>query len=383
MDLRALNVKNPGGVPCLPRNHFPRASTPMGGMMVFDINVLGRRRRPSSACGDRVDSCRSLLVRALAKKNTSNSPSPGNDDHSTPEADGLKGGNSSDSDKSNQPDRQKPHLNEDWREFRAKLFAWEQAEKSESGVHDEGANHGPKPLGTKWAHPVPVPETGCILVATEKLDGVPTFERTVVLLLRAGTRRPQEGPFGVVINRPLHKKIKDMNPTNHDLATYFANCHLHFGGPLHKKIKDMNPANYDLATYFANCHLHFDGPLEANIFLLKKSSVGKPLCPKCPAFEDVVPGLSFGAINSLEEAAAMVRKGQLKPQDFRFFMGYAGWQFDQLKEEIESNYWYVAACSLDLICGNSSSSSSGSWEEILQLMGGHYSELSRKPKQDM
>ncbi|KAK4752027.1 hypothetical protein SAY87_020825 [Trapa incisa] len=154
---------------------------------------------------------------------------------------------------------------------------------------------------------------------------------------------------GVVINRPLHKKIKDMNPTNHDLATYFANCHLHFGGPLHKKIKDMNPTNYDLATYFANCHLHFDGPLEANIFLLKKSSVGKPLCPKCPAFEDVVPGLSFGAINSLEEAAAMVRKGQLKPQDFRFFMGYAGWQFDQLKEEIESNYWYVAACSLDLI----------------------------------
>jgi putative transcriptional regulator len=51
-----------------------------------------------------------------------------------------------------------------------------------------------------------------------------------------------------------------------------------------------------------------------------------------------------------------------------------------LREEIESDYWYVAACSLNLICGGSSESL---WEEILQLMGGHYSELSRKPKQDM
>jgi putative transcriptional regulator len=82
----------------------------------------------------------------------------------------------------------------------------------------------------------------------------------------------------------------------------------------------------------------------------------------------------------LDEAGALVREGVLKPQDFRFFVGYAGWQLDQLREEIESDYWYVAACSSNLICGGSSESL---WEEILQLMGGHYSELSRKPKQDM
>lgn len=115
------------------------------------------------------------------------------------------------------------------------------------------------------------------------------------------------------------------------------------------------------------------------MFLLK---TGEKL--KLPGFEDVIPGLSFGARNSLVEAAVLAKKGILKPQDFKFFVGYAGWQLDQLREEIESDYWHVAACSSSLLCGAASSDSSENlWEEILQLMGGHYSELSRKPKQDL
>lgn len=101
-----------------------------------------------------------------------------------------------------------------------------------------------------------------------------------------------------------------------------------------------------------------------------------------PNFEQVIPGLCYGAKNSLDEAAGLVKKGILKPKDFRFFVGYAGWQFDQLREEIESEYWYVAACSANLINVGPQDSGSDLWEEILQLMGGHYSEVSRKPKQD-
>ncbi|XP_030522996.1 UPF0301 protein BF2109 [Rhodamnia argentea] len=343
MDLWSLNVKNAGGSPCLLRNSFRDICGKSGkaGTRVFEISVF-KKREPSIA--PRPVPRRSLTVRALAKKdNDSNSSSPGNGDRSTPD--------SSDGNRSNDTASQKSnHKNLDWREFRANLFAREQAEKTESEApnKDEG-HHESKPPGIKWAHPIPVPETGCVLVATEKLDGVRTFERTVVLLLRSGTRHPQEGPFGIVINRPLSKKIKHMNPTNLHLATTFADCSVHFGGPL-----------------------------EASMFLLKSGEKAK-----LPGFEEVIPGLSFGARNNLDEAAALVKKGVLKPQDFRFFMGYAGWQFDQLREEIESDYWYVAACSSNLICGGSSSSSSGLWEEILQLMGGHYSEVSRKPKQDM
>ncbi|KAM5575087.1 hypothetical protein ABKV19_014163 [Rosa sericea] len=348
MDLWSVHVKNnvTRAAPFLPRNSF--SEKPISwhcgkprplwlgvedGGRVFDIRDLNLKPRRDA-----------LVVRAMGKKNNnqgnSSSSSSGNDDHSIPEGDGAKENNS---EKIKDTSSQKSyHTNLDWREVRAMFIRREQAESD--------PQYQSKPLGEKWAHPLAVPETGCILVATEKLDGVRTFERTVVLLLRSGNRHPEEGPFGVVINRPLHKKIKHMRPTNLDLATTFSDCSLHFGGPL-----------------------------EASMFLLKTGGRSK-----LPGFEEVIPGLCFGARNSLDEAAGLVKKGLLKPQDFRFFVGYAGWQLDQLTEEIESDYWYVAACSPNLIYGGSSDSSSESlWEEILQLMGGQYSELSRKPKQDM
>ncbi|CAI0556740.1 unnamed protein product [Linum tenue] len=308
----------------------------------------------------------SLIVRAKAKKNnndsddnssssSSSSPSPfENGDRSRPDGDVSKGKKSYDGSKTNNSSSQKPiRGNLDWREFRASLVAQEQAHKSETETHSSQSDpfQEPKPLAPKWAHPLSIPENGCVLVATEKLDGVRTFERTVVLLLRAGTSHPQEGPFGVIINRPLNKKIRHMQPNNNELATTFSDCFVHFGGPL-----------------------------DASMFLLKTGENKT----KLPGFEEVVPGLCFGARNSLDDAAALVKKGVLKPQDFRFFAGYAGWQLDQLREEIESDYWYVASCSSNLICGGSSMMESGNlWEEILQLMGDDYSEVSRKPKQDM
>lgn len=144
-------------------------------------------------------------------------------------------------------------------------------------------------------------------------------------------------------------------------------------------MKHMNPTNSELATTFSDCSLHFGGPLDASMFLLRAQGTSR-----LPGFEEVIPGVYFGSRNSLDEASALIKKGSLRPQDFRFFMGYAGWQLDQLREEIDSDYWHVAACSTNLISWMSQNSSSDDlWEEILQLMGGAYSELSRKPKQDM
>lgn len=257
----------------------------------------------------------------------------GNGDQSIPEG---KNNNGDKSNNNSQNENRGGHVNLDWREFRAKLYRDELKEIADADTHKEGgALHISKPLETKWAHPIPVPETGCVLVATDKLDGIRTFERTVILLLRSGTRHPQEGPFGIVINRPLHKKIKQMNPKNHDLVTTFSDCSLHFGGPL-----------------------------EASMFLLKS---GEKL--KLPGFEEVVPGLYYGARNCLDDAAGLVKKGIIKPHDFSFFVGYAGWQMDQLRDEIESEYWYVAACSSSLLYKALTDSSEGLWEEILQLMG--------------
>ncbi|CAA0809846.1 Protein of unknown function (DUF179 [Striga hermonthica] len=282
---------------------------------------------------------RSVLIKAMAGKNPRNfgnsnsnsSSGSGKNDHSKGGGDGLKS-----NDKSGDKFQRKPL---DWREFRASLYIQEQTENADNARNQEKTPPARlKPLPEKWAHPISSLENGCLLVATEKLDGDRTFERTVIFLLQSKTENPQEMPYGVIVNRPLNKK--------------------------------MNRAT------FADCSLHFGGPLEASMFLLKTHQRIRP-----HGFEEVIPGLYFGSRNSLDKASALVKKGVLSVRDFSFFVGYAGWQMDQLIEEIESGYWYVAACSANLILGNSSSDDL--WGEILQLMGGRYSEVSRKPKQDM
>ncbi|XP_043718966.1 UPF0301 protein CCA_00630-like [Telopea speciosissima] len=345
MDLWSLQVKNTNGVPfCSKVCSFSHRTSWVERPFSCDMGKIASLRAEDGRFMEirikkfKASLCRSLVVRAMGKKNHQNPSSSGNGDQSIPERDGSKGKNPA-SDK----------VISDWRTVRANLVAREQVHNIDTeAAGQEAGSQDSKPLGSKWAHPILVPETGCVLVATEKLDGVHTFERTVVLLLRSGTRSPYEGPFGVIINRPLNKRIKHMKSSNLDLATTFADCSLHIGGPL-----------------------------EASMFLLRTEENSQ-----LPGFEQVIPGLCFGARNSLDEAAGLVKKGMLNPKDFRFFVGYAGWQFDQLREEIESDYWYVAACSANLIFDNTPDSSEGLWEEILQLMGGHYSELSQKPKQD-
>ncbi|KAJ4827044.1 hypothetical protein Tsubulata_030792, partial [Turnera subulata] len=272
----------------------------------------------------------------------------GHGDLSVPEGNGSKESSSPGASKSDKTASQKSHrINLDWRSFRANLFAREQAAKLEPSTENQGG--GSTPLGPKWAHPIPVPESGCVLLATEKLDGLSEFERTVVLLLDAEARNPLEGPFGIVINRPLKEKIKHMKHADPELASTFADSSFHFGGPI-----------------------------QATMYLLKTREKSK-----LPGLNDLMPGLCFGFRNSLDEAAALVKKRVLKPQDFRFFHGYAGWYPEQLTKEIENDQWIVAACSSDLIFGGTDSLPENLWVEILELMGGRYSELSRKPKQDL
>ncbi|KAK9073450.1 hypothetical protein SSX86_007774 [Deinandra increscens subsp. villosa] len=360
MDLCAVQIKAAARCPYISRNNQlhdkPNCSWRSRKTASCDFGKVCEIRSPIGP----VSSHRLFVVRAMGKKNSQNnsdsSSSTGNGDHSVPEGDGLKGNNPVERNKSSDAgSRKSQHKATDWREFRAMLYLNQQAKFLKShyflylmlNKQDEGVIAESKRLGSKWAHPLTSPETGCVLVATEKLDGVQTFERSVVFLLGSGTRHPQEGPFGVIINRPLHKKIKNMKPTNLHLATTFSDCSLHFGGPL-----------------------------EASIFLLKTNGKNNVL-----DFEEVTPALCFGSRNGLDEASALVKTGISKPQDFRFFVGYAGWQLDQLREEIEAGLWHVAACSSNMIFGGTQNE--GLWEEILQLMGGSYSELSRKPKQDI
>ncbi|OAE20835.1 hypothetical protein AXG93_2964s1120 [Marchantia polymorpha subsp. ruderalis] len=231
----------------------------------------------------------------------------------------------------------------DWRSFRARLVVSEQqtSEIEETETSDGTAaatnNDLEGTLPKRWAHPILAPETGCVLIATDKIDGQQSFERSVILLLSPGSTNPREGPYGLILNRPLSCRIKDIKPKDRTLVKFFGNCQVHHGGPL-----------------------------DEDMFLLLHGTEG------VKGYREVIPGVYYGAASGLEE----IMRGR-RPLDYRFFFGYSGWSVDQLKKEIEQGLWCVAACSTDLITGHSAA---GLWEEILLLMGGKYAELSKRPR---
>ncbi|XP_052195174.1 uncharacterized protein LOC127803161 isoform X2 [Diospyros lotus] len=233
-------------------------------------------------------------------------------------------------------------LDGDWRSFRARLVAGERALRSadpSSSVVDPDSVADDQPptvaIGDKWVHPIHEPEKGCLLIATEKLDGVHIFERTVILLLSTGP----VGPTGVILNRPSLMSIKETRSTALDVAGTFSDKPLFFGGPL-----------------------------EEGLFLVVRPKEGDDSDNgpgKSGLFEEVMKGLYYGTKESVGCAGEMVKRNVVGAGDFRFYDGYCGWEKEQLRDEIRAGYWTVAACSPSVI----GLASVGLWEEILGLIG--------------
>ncbi|EEC79246.1 hypothetical protein OsI_20004 [Oryza sativa Indica Group] len=348
----ALNLKAGGGGPCLTPRRRPLAAGEAApcsvaaawagrrvggrrGMALVAVGASGRRSKDGPGGGDGGDD--------EAKSKASSSS--GNDDAASTgdSSDGLNQlHNESKSNISN---------SNYWRDVRANLVRREQELLVDPSAPAEQKTSSGEPahqLPQKWAHPITMPEAGCVLVATEVLDDDSIFERTVILLLRLGSRGTFDGPFGVILNRPLYTKIKNVNPSFQDQATPFGDSPLFFGGPV-----DMS------------------------MFLVRASDNSR-----LKGFEEVIPGIRFGFRTDLEKAAVLMKSGAIKSQDLRFFVGHAAWDYEQLLSEIRAGYWAVASCSTELISDALTGDPSCLWTEILQLMGGHYSELSQKPKED-
>ncbi|KAL6013481.1 hypothetical protein ACLOJK_003979 [Asimina triloba] len=249
-------------------------------------------------------------------------------------------------------DDRETSINQDWRSFRARLVAREQAagrmEESDSWLtpvkaDDNGQNTDPTlvKLSDKWAHRLHEPEPGCLLVATEKLDGVHIFEHTVILLLATGPI----GPMGIILNRPSLMSIKEIRSMDLDMPGTFSDRPLFFGGPVEDGLFLVGPQRGG------------DGSNDDD------DEVGKS-----GVFGEVMKGLYYGTKESVGCAAEMVKRNVVGVGDFRFFHGYCGWEREQLRDEIRAGFWNVVACSPSVV-GLDRIGSVGLWEEILGLMG--------------
>ncbi|XP_074290232.1 uncharacterized protein LOC141616963 [Silene latifolia] len=225
-----------------------------------------------------------------------------------------------------------PIVSADWRSFRAKLVAAEKLSMPNGSISSAPL---PTNVGDKWAHPIHEPERGCLLIATEKLDGVHIFERTVILIMATGPL----GPTGLILNQPSLMSIKETNSTVLDQSGTFLNRPLYFGGPL-----------------------------EEGLFLVSSPSEGDDGVGRSGVFDEVMKGLYYGTRESVGCAAEMVKRGMIGMNDIRFFDGYCGWEKEQLQDEIKAGYWNLAACSHSVI-GLETVNSGGMWEEVLGLIG--------------
>uniref|UniRef100_A0A0E0EWP3 C2H2-type domain-containing protein n=1 Tax=Oryza meridionalis TaxID=40149 RepID=A0A0E0EWP3_9ORYZ len=235
-----------------------------------------------------------------------------------------------------------PAIDPDWRSFRAQLYFNEQYAKSVNpavaAVRATATTPEPVKIGDKWAHPLVEPEKGCLLIATEKLDGSHIFERTVVLLLSAGVL----GPVGVILNRPSLMSIKEAQ------AVF---------------------AETDIAGAFSGRPLFFGGPLEECFFLLgPRAAAAGDVVGRTGLFDEVMPGVHYGTRESVGCAAELVKRGVVGVRDFRFFDGFCGWEREQLRDEVRAGLWRVAACS-PAVLGLATVVKGGLWEEVQGLVG--------------
>lgn len=169
-----------------------------------------------------------------------------------------------------------------------------------------------------------VPALGKVLISEPFLQD-PYFKRTVVFL----TEYNKEGSVGFVLNKPIDMPFSEIVTDFPDL-----NAQVSIGGPV-----GTNTMHF----------LHTMGDI-------------------IPQSVKILDGIYWGG--DFEVIKSLVMAGKLTKKDIRFFLGYSGWQGEQLEDELAENSWLVADTSARLIMNNQKGHDI--WKESLKNIGGKY-----------
>lgn len=141
------------------------------------------------------------------------------------------------------------------------------------------------------------PKKGNLLLSEPFMNDA-YFKQTVVLL----ADKNEKGALGFILNKPI-------------------------GYYVHELIQDF--PEFDAPVYFG-------GPVDSNsLFFIHR------LPDKIIGGNEITQGWYFGG--NFEEIKKHIRLGLLKPDDVRFFAGYAGWDAGQLDFELDENAWLIAS----------------------------------------
>jgi putative transcriptional regulator len=168
-----------------------------------------------------------------------------------------------------------------------------------------------------------IPEKGKILISEPFLPDT-FFNRSIVYL----TDHTPEGSVGFILNKKIDLKISaaisGFDGWDEDL---------NMGGPVAP----------DTIHY-----LH---------------SLGH-IIPKSVQIEENV--FWGGDIDSIR---GLIKTGQMKPSQIRFFLGYSGWAAGQLEKELKENSWVIARVSSEIIMNNRGEDT---WKRVLRSLKNKY-----------
>jgi putative transcriptional regulator len=168
-----------------------------------------------------------------------------------------------------------------------------------------------------------IPEKGKILISEPFLPDT-FFNRSIVYL----TDHTAEGSVGFILNKKIDLKISaaisGFDGWDEDL---------NMGGPVAP----------DTIHY-----LH---------------SLGH-IIPKSVQIEEHV--FWGGDIDSIR---GLIKTGQMKPSQIRFFLGYSGWAAGQLEKELKENSWVIARVNSEIIMNNRGEDT---WKRVLRSLKNKY-----------
>lgn len=174
------------------------------------------------------------------------------------------------------------------------------------------------------------PTKGRLLVAEPSILNDRSFNRSVVLL----TEHNKTGSVGFIMNKPMKYKMSDLVP---EIDCSFP---VYNGGPVSQE-----------NLYFIH-----------NIPHLIPDSV--------KIAHDIYWGGNFDSVSNL-----LIQK-EITSKDIRFFLGYSGWEANQLAEELIEDSWKVMENSYSNILSTNSSM----WKNKLIELGGEYQIWANAPK---
>ena len=176
------------------------------------------------------------------------------------------------------------------------------------------------------------PKKGNLLIAEPSIIGDMSFNRSVVLL----ADHTNEGSIGFILNKPFDFTVKDLVPEiENDYKVYN-------GGPVEQD----------------------------NLYFIHK------VPELIPNSIEISLGIYWGG--DFSKIINLINDKTITDKDIRFFLGYSGWDENQLESELLSNSWVVVEniYKNDII----SKEDVSFWKEKMLELGGKYSIWSNAPE---